>query len=229
MKNMYLLLALTTGLYSAEPSLETLTKEAKTVKSADDQAKLSQESAPAQTPATQNEQEQTSTSADTDQEIILHLAETNGLSPELAEAALALYRIMPTDDTTRALTWVLIAMNKTCGPDIRLSDEEEDENGTQIFKTHITGTLSEAEQKELLPLEENGLRIRLLSKIYKEISDDERIWIKMDDQTKCRLIKDSDRHRITVECTTCVTGNQFAQFQQVYRKLRTQLIKKQNA
>lgn len=232
MKNMYLLFALTTGLYAAEPSLESLTKETKTANSADDQAKLSQETATTKTPTSENEQEQTNATTDTDQKIIRRLIETNGLSPELAEAALAIYRIMPTDDTTRALAWILVAMNQACGPEMLLKNSEADENGTHIFKTHITGTISEAEQKELLPLEENSLRINLLSKVWKENSDDG-IWVKMDDQTKCRLIlpieNASDRHRIAVECTTCVTGKQFVEFQQVFRKLRTQLREKQNA
>ncbi len=231
MKNIYLLLALTTGLYAAEPSLETLTKETKTLNPADDQAKLSQETATTQTPTAENEQEQTSATTDTDQEIIRRLIETNNLSLEEAEAVLELNRIMPTDRTTYALTCILIAKNRTCGPDLIIGEPSADENGTQIFKTLITGTISEAEQKERLPLEENTLRIRLLSKVWKESFDDD-IWVKMDDQTKCRLIlpikNNSDRHRIAVECTTCVTGKQFAQFQQVFRKLRTQLLEKQS-
>lgn len=93
-----------------------------------------------------------------------------------------------------------------------------DENYNLIFHTLINGSGSEFDDKNLLDFEKNTARQSII-KIMKEkkVKDNEVFFL--DKQTKCNATICNYSKEFFVECTSCVTQEQFKRFMKEARRV----------
>ena len=103
--------------------------------------------------------------------------------------------------------WMLTYSNYS---HMELIDAEGIGNGSLALHTIINGALSEVTENDLLELEKNNLRAHLIKQaIEQKIKNNH--YIIFDPQTKCKVVIDSKENTIRLDCTTCVSQEQYKQ------------------